>query len=114
MPHLKCVGCKTRLPSAAAQADPLEDLCPECGFLLEPVGALAEIVGFRSIRQRDSTADASRPPRDQRIVGRVDDLFARRDASLAQARLDAERWVDDGGSFQPRGGGRGDSSADTS
>jgi hypothetical protein len=27
------------------------------------------------------------------------DLIARREAILAQARIDAERWIDDGGSF---------------
>ena len=34
----------------------------------------------------------------ERIVGRVDDLIARREANLARDRLDAERWLDDGGS----------------
>jgi hypothetical protein len=53
MPHFKCVGCKTRLYSAAALADLDGDLCPGCGSLLEPVGDLREIVGFQSIRQRD-------------------------------------------------------------
>jgi hypothetical protein len=101
MPHFKCVACKTRLYSAAAPADLVGDLCPGCGSLLEPVGALAEIVGFQSITARDRAA-ADGPSRGhQRVAGRVDALFARREALLAQARLDAERWVDDGGSFTP-------------
>jgi hypothetical protein len=70
MPHFKCVGCKTRLHSAAGAADQVGDLCPECGSLLEPVGELAEIVGYRSIRARDP----------QRIADRLDDLYARREA----------------------------------
>ena len=32
------------------------ELCPECGALLEPVGRLAEIVGFRSIKWPDDAA----------------------------------------------------------
>ena len=99
MPHFKCVACRTRLYSAAAPADLVGDLCPGCGSLLEPVGELAEIVGFRAIKQRDSAADDSPPGTHQRIAGRVDDFFARRKAILAQARRDAGRWVDDGGSF---------------
>lgn len=75
MPHFKCVACKTRLYSAAAPADLVGDLCPGCGSLLEPVGALAEIVGFRAIKLRDG-----------------------------EARLDAERWADDGGSSRPETG----------
>jgi hypothetical protein len=99
MPHFKCVACKTRLYSAVRPDDLVGDLCPDCGSLLEPVGELAEIVGFRSIRDRDSAVDDSPPGTHERIAGRVDDFFARREAFLAQARLDAGRWVDDGGSF---------------
>jgi len=101
MPHFKCVACKTRLYSAAGPDDLVGDLCPDCGSLLEPVGELAEIVGFRSIRDRYSSVDDSPPGTHERIAGRVDDFFARREAFLAEARLDAGRWVDDGGSFSP-------------
>jgi hypothetical protein len=51
MPHFKCVGCKTRMYSAAIRADLVDDLCPGCGSPLEPVGELAEIMGFQSIKQ---------------------------------------------------------------
>jgi hypothetical protein len=44
-------------------------------------------------------ADGSPPGTHERIADRVDDFFARREAILTQARLDAERWVDDGGRF---------------
>jgi hypothetical protein len=92
MPHFKCVACRTRLYSG----DLISDLCRGCGSPLEPVGELAEVVGFRSIKPRDSAAGA--PSTHRRLTERVD-LIARRDAALAQARLDAERWVDDGGGF---------------
>jgi hypothetical protein len=101
MSHFKCLACKTRLYSAAGPDDLVGDLCPGCGSLLEPVGELAEIAGFRSIKPRDSAADDGPPGRHQRIADRVEDFFARREAILAQARLDAERWIDDGGSFSP-------------
>jgi hypothetical protein len=101
MPHFKCVACRTRLYSAAGPAELVGDLCPGCGSLLEPVGELAEIVGFRAIEDRGGAADDSPPGAHERIAGRVDDFFARREAILAQARLDAVRWVDDGGSFRP-------------
>jgi hypothetical protein len=53
MPLMKCVPCKIRLHRVAGPADPLGDLCPECASRLEPVGALAEVVGFRLIDRRD-------------------------------------------------------------
>jgi hypothetical protein len=49
MPHFKCVACKSRLYSAAAPTDLVGDLCPGCGSVLQPVGALTELVGFKSI-----------------------------------------------------------------
>jgi hypothetical protein len=101
MPHFKCVPCRTRLYSAAGPDDLVGDLCPGCGSLLEPVGELAEILGFQLIKPRDGAADDSPPGAHERIAERVDDFFARREAILAQARLDAVRWVDDGGSFRP-------------
>jgi hypothetical protein len=100
MPHLKCVTCKTRLYSPGGWADLNSDLCPGCGSLLEPVGELAEVVGFRLIKSRDSSADDGATSTHGRLADRVGDLIARRDAALAQARLDAERWVDDGGRFR--------------
>jgi hypothetical protein len=101
MPHFKCIACKTRQYSPADPADPVGDLCPGCGSLLEPVGELSEIVGFQSIKSRDAAGDGGVPGTHQRIVGRLDDLIARREAILARARIDAERWLDDGGSFSP-------------
>jgi hypothetical protein len=80
--------------------DLVGDLCPGCGSLLKPVGDLAEIVGFRSIKSRECSADDSPPGTHQRIAGRVEDIFARRAAILAQTQLDG-RGVDDAGSLGP-------------
>jgi hypothetical protein len=70
MPHFKCVGCKSRLYSAAAPADLVGDLCPACGSVLQPVGALAELVGFKSIGSFNSEVLAhaitgSKPEQDR-------------------------------------------------
>jgi hypothetical protein len=98
MPHLKCVPCKTRLHSSAS---PAGELCPGCGSLLEPVGELAEIVGFRSIESRAGGIDGGTPGTGRRSIDRIDDLIARRETLLADTQLDAEHWLDDDGSFSP-------------
>jgi len=90
-----------RLYSAARPADLVGDLCPGCGSLLEPAGEIAELVGFRAIKLREGAADESPPSRHERIAGRVEDFFARGEVILGPARLDADRWIDDGGSFSP-------------
>ena len=72
MPHFKCVACEMRLSTKEGPAGGVGDLCPGCGSLLEPVTDLSKIVGFQSIKPRD----------------RAD-----------QARLEVQRWLDDGGSF---------------
>jgi hypothetical protein len=100
MPHYKCVPCKTRLYCTGSPPDQVGDLCPGCGSLLEPVAELAEVVGFRAIKSRESAAEGGASGTHQQIADRVDDFLARRTAILAQARVDSERWVDDGGSFR--------------
>jgi hypothetical protein len=100
MAHFKCVACKTRQYCEARPADLVGDLCPGCGALLEPVGELAEVLGFRNITAHEKAGDGGPPGRHQRIADRVDAFFARRESRVAEVRLDAERWVDDGGSFR--------------
>jgi hypothetical protein len=58
MPHSKCVQCKIRLESAGAPAEMVGELCPDCGGLLEPVGSLVEVVGFRRITRRPDVYQA--------------------------------------------------------
>jgi Zn-finger nucleic acid-binding protein len=52
MTYLKCVSCRARLYSEASQDDVDGDSCPACGGTLEPVGELAEIVGYHSLGAR--------------------------------------------------------------
>jgi hypothetical protein len=92
MPDFKCVACRTRTRRAGDASDLTSDLCPSCGSPHEPVFELSEVVGFRSV----TTAD--RPIDDPAPLG---DFAARRNAIYAQRvrdALDAQRWVDDGGS----------------
>ena len=105
MPYFKCVACRIRLDRAGPEAVLFEGLCPICEMALEPADELAELVGFRSfdLAQGEPSFETSPSARAsstrKRSVGRVEDVMARRDAPVAQARLDAERWIDDGGDF---------------
>jgi hypothetical protein len=95
MPHYKCVPCKTRLHSAGSPPEDVGDLCPDCGSLLEPVGELAEVVGFRAIKSGAGVTEAGPLRADDSIADRIDKFLVRREAVLAQARLDAGLWPDD-------------------
>ena len=86
MPHLKCKPCGTRLYTAGS-GDQVGDLCPGCGSLLEPVGELAELVGFRLIRFAGAADGAASSPH-QRVADQLGDLMLRRQAAYAEARLD--------------------------
>jgi len=48
MPHYKCVTCTTRLKAAGGSPG----RCEVCGSVLEPVGGLAELVGYRLVQPR--------------------------------------------------------------
>ena len=86
MPHLKCEPCGMRLYTAGS-GDQVGDLCPGCGSLLEPVGELAELVGFRLIRFAGA-ADGAASSSHQRVADQLGDLMLRRQAAYAEARLD--------------------------
>jgi hypothetical protein len=79
MAHLKCLACETRLHSTESRADPIGDLCPVCGSLLEPVGDLSEIVGYRSIENCGSTSRSGASVAGQLIADRVGEITARRE-----------------------------------
>ena len=89
--HFKCVDCRIRLYRAAGSDDLVGDLCPGCGSFLEPVGELAEIVGFRSIKFREGAADDSLSGRHQRIADGLDDFFARPRAKGEPVKATAAR-----------------------
>ena len=75
MRDFKCGACKIRTRVAGHSAHDAGDACPGCGSPLEPVGKLAEIVGFRWVTTTDG---------NEIYAQRVSDALA------------AERWVDGG------------------
>jgi len=91
MPHFKCLPCETRLCSAQSQADPIGHLCPICGSLLEPVGDLAEIVGYRLLETRGSMWHSGASGAGQLILDRVGEIIAQRELKHARVRLEIER-----------------------
>jgi hypothetical protein len=93
LPHFKCLTCKTRVHNPDDPADLLDELCPSCGFALERAGDLAELVGFRAITTHER--GAGRGSTAQSLVDRLGDLHERR-ALQAQARLNAQQWLDEG------------------
>jgi hypothetical protein len=63
MPYFKCVACKASLYSAAGPVDVIGDLCPDCGFLLEPQASVAESrLGARRWIDDDGVAPDAGPP----------------------------------------------------
>ena len=96
MPHYKCVACKTRLYSSAGPADPVGDLCPQCGSQLDPVAKLSEVVGFQLIAPRDARALST----GERLSDPIGALIAHREARRTRARRDTLRWVDDDGELR--------------
>jgi hypothetical protein len=63
MSQLKCAACRIRVRRAAGSRDPVGDVCPECGTALEPVGAPAEVMGFRLVDD-----DGSAPATDRLLA----------------------------------------------
>jgi hypothetical protein len=91
--YLKCTSCKARLYSVATFDRLGGELCPACGAVLEPVGELAELFGYRSI---EAVADpTARPVASGVVVNRFTELLAARQEREAAAALEAELWLDD-------------------
>ena len=74
MPRFECISCDAGFSSAADLAHVTDTTCSSCGSLLEPVHAVNSA---------------------QVLSGRVGHLIARREVARAQARVNAERHLDD-------------------
>jgi hypothetical protein len=91
MPHFKCVACRNRLSASEEPKADVGYLCPGCGALLEPVGELSEVVGFRSIQRRGSSDPADSAGAHQRLADSVSEIRAVRMAqALALPRSGAD------------------------
>lgn len=90
MPYFICLACKARLHSAASEADPIGDLCPVCGSLLESVGDLGEIVGYRAVETRGGTWPSGASRAGRLVAGRVGEIIARGGLKHAGVRLEIE------------------------
>ena len=76
MPQFKCTACDAGFYSAASLSALYDKTCSACGSSLEP-----------------TDEPIARPALDDRLGH----LIARREVARAQARVDSERWADDGG-----------------
>ena len=88
MAHFKCLACTTRLYSTDSDADPIGDRCPVCGSLLEPIGELDEIVGYRVIETLGSAWHRGASRAGKLIAGRVGEDHR---STRAQARTSPAR-----------------------
>jgi hypothetical protein len=107
MPRFICSSCKTGLYSAAHNADLIDSRCPACGGSSGEARPRRRASGGQSINRGRRSARISPRSADHRhLAARYGALMDRVHATrvrleAAQARMDAERWLDDGGSFSP-------------
>ena len=95
MPHLKCSACRGRMCSSHSSQDTAGGPCPRCGFPLQRVLSLDEIVGFQAIsRGPDGVPAAGSGYRD--LADRIDSVRARQDEHAVKAPFESSRWLDDG------------------
>ena len=76
MARFTCTSCDAGFLSAASLANVKDKACPRCAARLETVDAASG---------------------SQVLADRVGRLIVRREVARAQARVDSERWADDGG-----------------
>jgi hypothetical protein len=95
MAHRMCVDCRIRTQATEECDDSVAQLCPDCGAVLEPVGSLSSIMGFRSISSSGRDGDGAS---DQAPTGLPESVFSRRGA-FGRARFDDEfdEYDDDDG-----------------
>src|SRR5438445_11465871 len=75
VPYFKCTPCRLRIDGRGPEMDLVDGRCPTCGERLAPVRQLTEVVGFQSFKLGQASA------------------------SSGEDEQDAQRWLDEGGSF---------------
>jgi hypothetical protein len=95
MPHLKCAACRGRMCSSQSPQDTPGGPCPRCGYPLERVLLLDEIMGFQAISRGPAGAPAAGSGyRD--LAARIDRVRGRPDEPGAEPPSASSRWLDDG------------------
>lgn len=82
MPWFKCSQCRIRRSGRDVAISAAQDRCPLCGRMLEPERDLTALMGFSVLT-------------DAGAGGRTD-------ADTIADALAAQRWLDEGGSSEPR------------
>jgi hypothetical protein len=90
MPHSECQAYETRLRSTESEADPVGEICPVCGSLVELADDRDEIVGYRAIETRGSRSHGGASRVAQLIADRVGEISARRERKRTRIRLEIE------------------------
>jgi len=85
MPWFKCSHCRIRRSGLDVAISAAQDRCPLCGRTLDPEHDLAALMGFSFL-----AGDPAGSPTSHADVDAVSDALA------------AERWLDEGGSNEPR------------
>jgi len=95
--HLSCADCRIRVRGNAPEIDLLEGTCPICGAGLRLASSTSDVMGFRLFDLGPlSDGGLSGAPG---AVGRPVDFVAHHGAAVAREDFDAQRWLDEGGSF---------------
>jgi len=95
--HLSCPDCRIRVRGNAPAIDLLEGTCPICSARLRLASSASGVMGFR-LFDLDPLSDgglSGAPP----AVGRPGDFVGHHGAAVARDDRDAQRWLDEGGSF---------------
>jgi hypothetical protein len=89
--------CKVRLDEKGSRVEQVDEGCPICLGPLSSVRHLSELVGLRKIGRDDDLTQPSPASASARAPAELGN------ARVARALVDALRWVDEDGSFDPRG-----------
>ena len=95
--HLICRGCRIRVRGNVPEIDLLEGMCPICGARLRLPSSISGVMGFRlfDLGPLSDGGLSGAPP----AVGRPVDFVGHHGAAVARDDRDAQRWLDEGGSF---------------
>ena len=96
MPWYKCSHCRIRRSGLDVAISAAQDQCPLCGRKLDAEHDLRSLVGFRFLTHDGRPATERASPSFLATAG------LRTHADAASDAIAAERWLDEGGSGEPR------------